>query len=89
METETVTREQFDALPSRGGKRLPETVKALALAVDIGERFKNHPHKVIVRGGGPNSACNLQQTIKMTAKRAGMKMGTRHDGPDLIVFRLK
>ena len=86
METEPVTHDAFYARIPNDTRRLPETVEVLALDLDVGVRFKDHKH---TSPPSNPSMCTLGNTLQASANRHGIKVATRHDGPDLIVFRLK
>ena len=87
MDTERVTREEFEEIKqpaSKGSSRSPESARALNLPVGEGVRFKKHSHKLV----GGKTDCRVATAIRQTAKNNDLKITTKHDGPDLVVFRL-
>ena len=91
METESVTRAEFDAISQSGiirpwKSRSPEVQRATDLLVNTGCRFKGHTHKIASEHRP--SICRLQANIAATTTRIGMKVSMKHDGPDLVVFRV-
>ena len=85
MEIVSETVEQFYSVRS-GTQLKPETRAVLEMEVDSVIRISDHEH---VTHKSNRAACNVSMAINITAKARGMKVSCRHDGPDLLVMRIK
>ena len=88
MEYESITREEFGAIRrnGRGRESSPEVQLVLGLPVNEGWRFKNHVHKTNPKYNP--TVCRLHSRLNAATRRAGINVPVRHDGPDLVVFRI-
>ena len=85
MEIVKATVAEFNALERLRGKPVrPETKVFREMEVNDVWRFKNHVH--ITKGAG--GTCSFGH-VSTTLTQKGYRFSIRHDGPDLLVMRIK
>ena len=84
MKIVKATAEEFGKVRSGRGVLREETKAVLDMEIDSVIRIVDHEHKEHQAG-----TCSLVITIGQTVRRHGMKVSFRHDGPDLLVMRIK
>ena len=86
MKIVEATVKEFDSVRLPRGILHEETKAVLEMAVDSVIRIVGHEHKIY---DGKTGACAMRMTIYQTLRRRNMTVSFRHDGPDLLVMRIK
>ncbi len=87
MEIAKATKKEFDAVKVNsafGQQPSPLRLALNGLAVNEVLRLPDHEH---IPGSG--TVCRYAAALRQKARTAGISVSIKHDGPDLLVMRIK